>query len=239
MQLRQSHCLTGSHMHKVGFQRRNTYSACPLVFFEQAQVILQSLTLSFPIVVDMEIILASIALLPPLVHCGNKIRKAVKEIQSSRRDIFELTDETVIFSDLCGEYLRACADDHEAHSRRSSSIQHLETWIRKLLGSLNNVLQKVGALKRGRKHRSSVEDRIIAYIEWYLSKSAVKRLRASMAVARETIKGSSNIMCIQKLDEELRMLKEALVSSPLRRREIEKRLGMTIEKKIESINQAL
>ncbi|KAJ4994034.1 hypothetical protein SVAN01_00511 [Stagonosporopsis vannaccii] len=186
----------------------------------------------------MEIILASIALLPPLAHCGNKIRKAIKEIKSSRRDILELTDETVIFSGLCEEYLRACADKHEVHACRSSSVRCLKTWIRKLLNSLEEVLQKVEALKRDRNHRSSIEEKIIAYIEWLCSGSSVQRLRANMAVASEAIKGFTNLMYIQKLNKELQMLRDIL-ASPLHRKETEEKLGMTIEEKIESINQAL
>lgn len=189
----------------------------------------------------VEIILASIALLPPLAHYGNEIWKAVKDIKSSRQDIFELADETIAFSDLCGEYLRMCAEEPKAHARRSSrssSVRHLKTWISKLLDSLGEILYKVKALNHDRRRRLSIEARVIARIEWYFSKSAVQRLRAQMAVARETIKGSSNLLQIRKLNEELQMLKEAL-ASPLRRKQVEKSLGMTIEKKIKSINQAL
>ncbi|KAF2623605.1 hypothetical protein BU25DRAFT_177347 [Macroventuria anomochaeta] len=182
-------------------------------------------------------VVGGVALSTQLTQCGKKIRKAIKKIKSSRRDISELADDTVIFAGLCEGFLRACADGREAHIGRSSSIGSLNIWIKKTLAGLHELLRKVEALKHDPRYRSW-QDTLIAYLEWFFSTSSVKHLRANMAVARESINGFSNLMCIQKLNEELRMLRIAL-TRPMSRAEIERNLRLEIEEKIDLVKQAI
>jgi hypothetical protein len=164
---------------------------------------------------------AGLALLTELTKFGIAIRKATKRIKNSRRDIAELTDETVIFAGLCEDFLRTCANDREAKST-----------------GLCELLRKVEAVGPEPKHQYSLQEVLIAKLEWFFSKDAVRRLRGSLTVARASISGFSNLMCIRKLNEELQMLREAL-SSRASRQKVELKLGMSVEEKIRMVRQAM
>jgi hypothetical protein len=181
---------------------------------------------------------AGVSLCTQLTELGLAIRKATKRIKNSRRDIAELTDETVIFAGLCEEFLRACADDHDAESRAVSWIIPLNAWIKRTSTGLCNLLRKVEAVGPEPKHQYSIQDTLIAYIEWFFSKDTVRRLRDSLTVARASMSGFSNLMCIRKLNEELHMLSAAL-SNRTSRKDIELRFGMRVEVKIRMVQQAM
>ena len=181
---------------------------------------------------------AGIALCTTLTQCGLAIRRATKRIKNSRRDIAELSNETVIFAGLCEDFLRTCADDHQAKSSAFSSIGTLNIWIERTITGLRKLLRKVEALRPDPRYRYSIQDTLIAHLEWFFSKDAVKSLRASLTIARANMTGFSNLMCIRKLNEELRWLKCALTNKT-RRKEIENKLGMRIENKIDIVQQAM
>jgi hypothetical protein len=183
--------------------------------------------------------IGGIALLSQLTKFGIAIRKATKRIKNSRRDIAELTDETVIFAGLCEEFLRTCADDHEAKSSAAaSSIGPLNAWIKRTSTELRELLRKVEAIGPEPKHQHSLQQTLIAKLEWFFSKDTVRRLRDSLTVARASISGFSNLVCIKKLNEELQMLREAL-SSRDSRQKVELKLGMSVEEKIRMVRQAM
>lgn len=183
--------------------------------------------------------LGCIALLSPLLKCGKEIRKAVKRIRSSRRDILDLADDTIIFTGLCEDFLReACAHDGGAYADRSLPIEFLSDWITRTSRGLEEILQKVQALKSNPTARLSLEQKLIAYLEWLFSKSLVEYLRKNMSVLRESINGFSNLMCIQKLNEELRWLKTAL-ADPMHCKEVEAKWGMSIDAKIKLVQSAV
>jgi hypothetical protein len=182
---------------------------------------------------------AGLALLTELTKFGIAIRKATKRIKNSRRDIAELTDETVIFAGLCEDFLRTCANDREAKSSAAaSSIGPLKAWIKRTSTELCELLRKVEAVGPEPKHQYSLQEVLIAKLEWFFSKDAVRRLRGSLTVARASISGFSNLMCIRKLNEELQMLREAL-SSRASRQKVELKLGMSVEEKIRMVRQAM
>jgi hypothetical protein len=182
---------------------------------------------------------AGIALLTELTKFGIAIRKATKRIKNSRRDIAELTDETVIFAGLCEEFLRTCADDHEAKSSAAaSSIGPLNAWIKRTSTGLYELLRKVEAVGPESRDQYSLQETCIAKLEWFFSKDTVRRLRDSLTVARASISGFSNLICIEKLNQELHMLYKAL-SSRSSRQEAELELGMSIEEKIRMVRQAM
>ena len=180
---------------------------------------------------------ASIALLTQLTQCGVQIHKAIKKIKRSRTDIAELADETIIFAGLCDDFLRTRNGERKVSTRGNSSMESLDAWIKKTLKGLQEVLQTVEGLRK-RRSRTSLEKRLIAYLEWFFSASLVKRLRENMSVATDSVQGFSTLICIQKLNEELQMLRVAL-TRPSRRKEIEEELGMSIEDKINILQQAV
>ncbi|KAJ8111518.1 hypothetical protein OPT61_g5914 [Boeremia exigua] len=179
--------------------------------------------------------LAGLALIGPLTKCGIEVKETFKKIKSSRRDISKLADDTVIFAGLCTDFLQICANEHKAHADKSAPIKCLIAWIRKMLKALRKILQKVKALDQS---PLSLQDKIIAYIEWFFSTSTVERLRANINFASVNIQGFTNVMFIEKINEELRMLKRAL-KQPSKHKEIEGDLGMSIGEKIDLLKKSI
>jgi hypothetical protein len=93
-------------------------------------------------------------------------------------------------------------------------------------------------LRRDREQHSSIEETLIAHLTWYFSKSEVKSLRVLLKVVRASMNGFSNLMCIRKLNEELQMLRDALKDRKSRQN-IEEKLGMKIERKIQMVEQMM
>jgi hypothetical protein len=181
---------------------------------------------------------AGVALCTELTKLGRAIHKATKRIKNAGRDIAELTDETVIFAGLCEDFLRTCADDHDAESSAVSSILPLNAWVKRTSTGLCDLLRKVEAIGPEPMHQYSIQNTLIAHIEWFFSKETVRRLRDSLTVARASMSGFSNLMCIRKLNEELHMLGAAL-SNRTSRKDIELRFGMSVEEKIRMVKQAM
>jgi hypothetical protein len=159
---------------------------------------------------------AGLTICTQLAQLGNAIRKGVKRIKNARKDVLELSDEAVLFT----------------------SLDRLVAWLEQPESALSELLEKVKALIRDPKYQYSWQEKCIAQIEWFGSKGAVKRLRASLSIARSSISGYSNLMCIQKLNEELRMLHLATRCDE-NRRIVQAQLGMTLEKKIDIVERAM
>ncbi|KAF1911536.1 hypothetical protein BDU57DRAFT_92370 [Ampelomyces quisqualis] len=181
---------------------------------------------------------AGISLCTQLTRFGIAIHKAIKEIKNSRRDIAKLANETILFASSSEDFLRFCADDHRAKSSATCSIRPLITWIRKTKTGLFKLLQNVEALRSDPQKRLSLQKILIAYLKWYFSKKEVKCLRVSLDIARASMNGYSNLMCIRKLEEELRLLSRALKNAASRR-EVEEKFGMSITDKIKLVKEAI
>ncbi|KAF1932706.1 uncharacterized protein M421DRAFT_399130 [Didymella exigua CBS 183.55] len=157
-------------------------------------------------------------------------------IKNSRRDIEELASETIIFAGLYKKFLRACDDDRDAYTTDALAVRSLITWATRTADSLRQLLRKVEALYPQSKSSSKLEKKAISHIVWLGSKSAVKALRDSLSVARESINGFSNLMCLKKLKKQIKSLKSALHDRN-KRLECEAELGTTLEAKIREIDQ--
>jgi hypothetical protein len=181
---------------------------------------------------------AGLTICTQLAQLGNAIRKGVKRIKNARKDVLELSDEAVLFAGLCEDFLRTCDDHREPKSKAFTSLDRLVAWLEQPESALSELLEKVKALIRDPKYQYSWQEKCIAKIEWFGSKGAVKRLRASLSIARSSISGYSNLMCIQKLNEELRMLHLATRCDE-NRRIVQAQLGMTLEKKIDIVERAM
>jgi hypothetical protein len=181
---------------------------------------------------------AGVALCTTLVESGKAIRKATKRIRNARKDVLELSDEAVIFAGLCEDFLHTCNDHREAKSRVFGSLHRLVAWLDHFKNALSELLNKVKAIIRDPRYHYSWEKKCSAYLEWMGSKSTVKKLRASLELAISSISGYSNLMYIQRLHEELQMLKLAL-ENERSRQTIEEKFGMTLEEKIEMVLQSM
>jgi hypothetical protein len=181
---------------------------------------------------------AGIALCNQLTQFGIAIHRATKDIKNSRRDIIKLADETILFASSSEDFLRFCADDHQAKSTATCSIRPLTAWIRKTKTGLFKLLDNVEALRSDPINRPSLQKVLIAYLMWYFSKKEVKCLRVSLNIARASMNGYSNLMCIQKLKEELQLLRRALKNAAIRK-EVEKKFGISVEDKIKLVEHAM
>jgi hypothetical protein len=181
---------------------------------------------------------ACVALCSTLIESGKAIRKATKRIKNARKDVLELSDEAVIFAGLCEDFLYTCKDHREVKTKAFASLHCLVAWLEQFKVALSELLEKVEALVRDPRYHYSLQDKCIAHVEWFGSKGTVKELRASLAIARPSINAYSNLVYIQRLNEELRMLYLALEDEQSRR-SIEEKLGMTLESKIEMVLQSL
>jgi hypothetical protein len=178
------------------------------------------------------------ALCNQLAKLGIAVREAIQRINNSGRDALDLSDEAVIFAGLCTQFLQVCDEDHNKDKAIHNSLYRLIGWLKKLEIGLDEVLQKAGALLPDSTNKRSLENRWIARLEWFGSKKEVESLRASMSIARTSIDGFSNLICIRKLNEELKMLKLALIDAKLRE-SLEKRYGMTLNEKIGRVRQSM
>jgi cell division protein ZapA (FtsZ GTPase activity inhibitor) len=181
-------------------------------------------------------VVAGFAVCHELSRLAKFIHEANKTIQNSRKDIAELSDETVIFAGLYGTFLQSCEDNPEACQKTASSLQRLKSWADSTIHDLKNILSKVDILRLNKDYRYSFNETLRAELKWFFSKNAVTLLRTSLSVARQSIEGFSNLMCLGKLNEELKVLRSALRSAS-KRQAVEQRLGMSLEDKIKSIQQ--
>lgn len=181
---------------------------------------------------------AGITVCHELSRLAKVIREATKTIQNSRKDIAELSDETVIFTGLYGAFLQTCEDDPKACQKTVSSLRRLKSWANSTIHGLQKILDKVAILRLDRQVRYSITDTLRAELKWLFGRKAVMLLRTSLSVARQSIEGFSNLMCLGKLNEQLDMLRIALKSAS-KRQAVEQKFGMSVEDKIESLQQRM
>jgi hypothetical protein len=181
---------------------------------------------------------AGIAIGSKLIQLGCAIQRSIERIKNSRKDIEDLANETIIFAGLYQKFLRACDDDRHAKTTDAPAVIPLIDWAEGTLKKLNKLLRKVESLYPQTKVRTKLEDTCIARIVWFGSTRKVQALRNSLSVARESIHGFSNLMCLEKLKDQLKLLKEALRDRN-KCREPEERLGVKLEDSIRKIEQEM
>jgi hypothetical protein len=165
-----------------------------------------------------------------LFQLGRKIQKAVKTIKNSRRDIEALAKETIIFADLYQKFSIAC-DESDENASNSVAMVELDAWAQSCIRGLEKLLDKVDVLLSRGKSSRSIEETLIAHLEWLFNKNTVKALRASLSVARESINGVSTLMCLNKLDAMIQNFREASKDRKLRR-DLEEKYRVPLEKAI-------
>jgi hypothetical protein len=175
-------------------------------------------------------IIGGIGICNQLFELGRKIQRATKTIKNSRRDVRELAKETKIFADIYQRF-SSVRDESGYNASSSVAIVELDAWAQSCIHSLKKLLDKVRILTSGDRSSRSIEERIIAYLEWFFSKNTVKALRASLSVARESINGVSTLMHLTKLDAVIKKLKEASKDRELRR-DWENKHHVTLEDEI-------
>jgi hypothetical protein len=176
---------------------------------------------------------AGVALTTELSRLCRSLHKLVIQIRNAPRELSNLADEMRLFMDIYSEFYRACSYDTARKSNIGSPIIHLVAWTKAAIHGFKELLGEVGLLIDG--STSSVAKRWVARIKWYINEKEVKCTRASLSVARQSISALSNIRIIGKIDEEIQMLKEAILQG--NRRIIEKKLGMSVEQRLQLLKR--
>ena len=170
---------------------------------------------------------AAITLGVEVLHLSKWLFKTAKKIKYARREITKLAKEMAIFSD----FYRVCISGQKRGGYGSYSTRRLVAWAQNAKGSFEKLLKRVRVLA-GDSEYSKLET-LKAHMKWYFSENEVKCLRSSLSVARESMRGFSNITIIEKIDKEMDLLRAAIAKGD--RRAIEEQLGMTVEEKMEEL----
>ncbi|KAJ4371178.1 hypothetical protein N0V83_004394 [Neocucurbitaria cava] len=169
-----------------------------------------------------------------ILEISSKLKKLIKGVRHARREIKHLAEEMGTFAKLyeyfIDDYYRARSDS-EACFR--SAAKSLISWAKKAIRDFKVLHHKVCALAGDPEY--SLLETVAAHMKWYFSKTAVKYLRASLVVARESMIGITNIRAIQKLDEDLAWLRSAFTQE--QKQEIKEKFGMPVEQYIRYLEE--
>jgi hypothetical protein len=165
---------------------------------------------------------AGVALVAELGRLSRSLKKAIKKIRHAPAEAETLTAEIDMFRDL---YYQLLETDVEKDGRATSATKRLEVWSQDAIRGFQQLLGRVKALRGGPRY--SILETLTARLQWYLNESAVKCLRASLSVARQTINCFLNIRAIEYLSKILEELRSAVTEEG--RREVETRYDMNSE----------
>lgn len=179
------------------------------------------------------IVAAGVGLVPVVVQTARSLRKAAKSIKLARRELEDLTNEMTIFTSIYHQFLMICSKRMKTDKRALSALNLLISWAKKAKLDFQKLSQHVDALTTHPMQPHSTTENITAHVKWYLQKSTLEYLRASLIVARQSMVGFSNLCNIERLDEELAMLKSIL--TPQQRLQIKEKFGMPVEELIQSL----
>jgi hypothetical protein len=177
------------------------------------------------------VVLGAVPLATLLLKMGRALQQAVKKMRHACAELQALADETGFVAYLYHEFEKSCAPDVRKDALISSPAKRLERWTRSALRSFEKLLQKVKALVRDSEN--SLLQTWVAHIRWLLKESAVKALRASLSVARESIMCITNIRAVEHLRQILKLLETARAEGKLQQIEIQ--LGTTWKKTLDNL----
>jgi hypothetical protein len=178
---------------------------------------------------------AGIAVCHEMTRLAKAIHGVARNVKNAPKDIGALTDETITFTGLYGDFLETYENGSD---RRSVWIKRLKACAENVIRRLQRILYEGDALRLDADYRYSLKDTWKANWKWLIRRNAVTHLRTSLAIASQTISGFLNILCIRRLDEELSLLRSILNNSE-QRLEIETKFGVTLEEKIHCIQDKM
>lgn len=183
-------------------------------------------------------VVAGVSVCHEMSRIAKAIRDIAKAIKNAPKDIAKLSDETIIFTGLYSTFLQTCEDDPKICQGAAMSIDRLKVWAESTIKRLKVILKEGDAIRPDSNYRYSLRHTWKAHWKWLIRRNVVAALHTSLSVARQSIEGFSNLMCIRKLNEELVLLRHALLD-PMKRRALEQELGVPLVDKIQSIETKL
>jgi hypothetical protein len=179
---------------------------------------------------------AGIAVCHEMIRLAKTIHKVAKNIKNAPKDIGTLTDETITFTGLYGDFLETCERNTKFHE--AAWMKRLKVYADNLIRRLQAILDEGDALRVDVDYRHLLKDSVKAHWNWLIRRNVVTHLRTSLAIASQTITGFLNIICIQKLNEELGLLR-SIINNREKRIQIESELGVSLEDKIRYIQNKM
>jgi hypothetical protein len=164
------------------------------------------------------------------------LHKSAKKIRYARRELMKLVKEMGIFADLYEDFYRVCVSDQRKKGRNTSSTRHLIDWIQDATDAFRVLLKRVRALASD--SRKSMLETLTAHVKWVFSENEVKYLRMSLSVARESIRGFSNVTLIEATNKEIEMIRAAIAQGNQQAiQALEGELGGTLEERLSELEQ--
>jgi hypothetical protein len=162
--------------------------------------------------------------------------KSAKKIKYARRELMKLVKEMSIFSDLYEDFYRVCVLDQRKKGCNTSSTRQLIDWIEDATGAFGGLLKRVQAIAGDSRY--SVRESLTAHVKWFFSENEVKYLRSSLSVARENMRGFSNITVIKMVNEEIQVIRDVIAQRDRQAiQALEDQLGVTLEGRMDQLEQ--
>lgn len=182
----------------------------------------------------MEVATAVIAFGTVILKISKELRKAAKKVRTARREIMELVKEMGIFSDLYEDFYRVCVSDQRKKGRNTFPTQGLIDWIQDAIKAFKSLVYRVRALTGDSKY--SMLETITAHVKWLRGGDEVEYLRCALSVARENMRGFTNLKLIEAINEEMQLIQDILTRRDQREIEdLEIKLGITLEERLEEL----
>ncbi|KAF2830568.1 hypothetical protein CC86DRAFT_463847 [Ophiobolus disseminans] len=181
-------------------------------------------------------IAAGITLGAEILRLSRSLLKMAKRIRYARREILKLVKEMGVFADLYEDFYAVCISDQRRKVRPIASTRRLVDWTQEATHAFKKLLDQVRALADDSRY--SMLETFTAHMKWFFSESDVKYLRSSLSVARESMRGFSNITFIATIDEEMDLLRATIAQGDRQRlQDMGVQLGMSVEDRLNELKQ--
>jgi len=174
---------------------------------------------------------AGVTLGAEVLRLSRSMRKLTKGTKHARVEVAGLSKEMDLFADLYDELFRVCIFDSSTTSFSKSPVKRLVAWTEETIDAFRNMLDRIQDLVD--ISRDSMVDVLAARMKWHAIEREMECMRISLSIAREGIKGFTNIRVFEKLEEEEDMLRTTIERGD--RQIHEERFGMTLEDRVRTV----
>jgi hypothetical protein len=182
------------------------------------------------------VVAAGITFGSTILKLSQWLYKSAKKIKYARRELLKLVKEMGVFADLYEDFYRVCISDQRKKARNTSSTTRLVDWIQEAIDAFNVLLNRVEVLAGDSRY--SMLETLTAHVKWLFNENEVKYLRLSLSVARESMRGFSNVTFIETINEEIQMIRAVIAQGDRQHIQVlEDQLGATLEERLGELEQ--